>query len=95
MKGLLLVGHEKVPHRFGLRTGDPGNIAGGAGNHGRPASQAWITGKNWGLPELQTSIFLRYGTPDWLEWGEGGKEGLCVFVGILRDFGTLMKTLSH
>ena len=29
---LLLVGHEKVPCRFGLRTGDLGNTAGGAGN---------------------------------------------------------------
>ena len=26
---------------------------------------------------------------------KGGKEGLCVFVGVLRDFGILMKTLSH
>ena len=34
-KGLLLVGHEKVPHSFGL-TGDCGDTADGAGilNHG-------------------------------------------------------------
>ena len=32
MKGLLLVGHEKVPCGFGVRTGDPSNTAGGAGN---------------------------------------------------------------
>ena len=37
-------------------------------------------------------LFLRYGTPD---WEKEGKEGLCVFVGVLRDFGILMKTLSH
>ena len=46
VKGLLLVGHEKVPRGFGLRTGDPGDTADGAGNRGRPASPAWITGKN-------------------------------------------------
>ena len=34
--------------------------------------------------------FLRYGTPDWTE-----EEGRTVFVGILKDFSILMKTLSH
>ena len=39
VKGLLLVGCEKVPHGFGLRTGDHGgNTAEGSGNHGGPAS---------------------------------------------------------
>ena len=50
-KGLLLVGHEKVPHGFGL-TGDcSSHTAGGAGslNHGLL------------LP------FLRHGTPDWAQ----------------------------
>ena len=37
-------------------------------------------------------LFLRYGTPD---WAKGGKAVLCVFVGVLRNFGILMKTLSH
>ena len=37
-------------------------------------------------------LLLRYSAPD---WAEVGKEGLCVFVGVLRDFGILMKTLSH
>ena len=37
-KGLLLVGQEKVPGGSGLRTGDPGHTADGAGNRGRPAS---------------------------------------------------------
>ena len=49
MKGLLLVGHEKVPHGFGL-TGDcSSHTADGAGSldHGL-------------LP-----LFLRYSTPDW------------------------------
>ena len=32
VKGLLLVGHEKVPCGFGLRTGDPDYTADGAGN---------------------------------------------------------------
>ena len=53
-KGLLLVGHKKVPHGSGL-TGDHGrDIADGAGTEG--------------LPEPWTSLlFLRYGTPDWAE----------------------------
>ena len=36
-------------------------------------------------------LFLRYGAPEWAE-GEGG---LCVSVGILKDFNISMKTLSH
>ena len=47
---------------------------------------AWAE-KNHGL----LFLFLRYGTPD----GQRGKEGLCTSVGILRDFGISMKTLSH
>ena len=38
VKGLLLVGHEEVPCGFGLRTGDRGDTADGAGNRGRPVS---------------------------------------------------------
>ena len=50
-KGLLLVGHEKVPHGFGL-TGDCGShTADGAGS------------LNHGL----LLLFLRHGTPDWAE----------------------------
>ena len=57
VKGLLLVARqEKVLCRFGLRTGDPSNTADGAGNRGRPPSRAWITGKNWGLPEPRNSF---------------------------------------
>ena len=50
-RGLLLVGHEKMPHGFGL-TGDcSSHTADGAGslNHGLV------------LP------FLRHGTPDWVQ----------------------------
>ena len=36
-------------------------------------------------------LFLRYRTPDWVR----EKEGLCAFVGILKDFSLLMKTLNH
>ena len=36
----LLVGDEEVPQGFGLRTGDSGDTADGAGNYRRPASQA-------------------------------------------------------
>ena len=36
-------------------------------------------------------LFLRYGP----QTGEREKEGLRVSVGILKDFGILMKTLSH
>ena len=38
VKELLLVGQEKVPCGFVLRTGDSGNTANGAGNRGRPAT---------------------------------------------------------
>ena len=94
VKGLLLVGHERVQCGFGLRTGDPSDTADGAENRGRPAPQARVTGENSGkLPEPQTSISfpeIWYPRP-----GKGRKEGLRVFVGILRDFEVLMKTLSH
>ena len=81
VKGLLLVGHKKVPHGFGLRTGDPGDTADGSGNCGRPASQAQITEKDQGLPEPQTSI--SFPEMQYPGLGKGGKEGLCVFVGVL------------
>ena len=51
MKGLLLVGHEKVPHGFGL-TGDPGGYTvDSAGN----------------LSHGLLLLFLRYGALDWAE----------------------------
>ena len=47
--GLLLVGHEKVPHGFGLTGDHGGNAADGAGS------------LNHGL----LLLFLRFGTLDW------------------------------
>ena len=45
-----------------------------------------------GLPGPWTSTsFLSYGTPDWAK----GRKKDCAFVGILKDFSILMKTLSH
>ena len=65
VKGLLLVGQEKVKWGFGLRTGDPGDTADGAGNHGRPASRAQIIGKRQGyLSHGLLFLFLRYSNPD-------------------------------
>ena len=94
VKGLLLVSHEKVPCGFGLRTGDCGGYtADGAGNRARTASWVQITRKNQQLPEPQTSIYFPEIRYPWL--GKGGKERLCVFVGVLRDFGILTKILSH
>ena len=37
VKGLSLVGHDEVPHGFGLRTRDHSVTADGAGDFGRPA----------------------------------------------------------
>ena len=90
VKGLLLVSHEKVPHGFGLRTGDQdGDTANGAGNHGRPASGTWITGKNLGLPEPCT--FVSFPEIWYSRLGKEWKERLCVFVSALRKFGILSK----
>ena len=43
-ESLSLVGYEKVPRGFGLRTGDPSNTTDGAGNHGeacQPSMDYW------------------------------------------------------
>ena len=78
-KGLLLVSHKKVPHDSEL-TGDcGGNTANGAGTEGLP--EPWTSTS---FPETQ-----------YPRLGKGEKEGLCVFVGILKNFRILMKTLSH
>ena len=73
VKGLLLVGHEKVPHGSGLTGDHGGNTEDGAGTER--------------LPELRTSTCPGL--------GKGEKEGLCAFVGILKNFSILLKTLSH
>ena len=52
-----------------------------------------ITGKSPELPEPRTSVSfpeIRYP-----RLGREGKEGLGAFVSISRDFGILMKILSH
>ena len=70
VKGLLLVGHEKVPHGYGL-TGDLGdNTADGVGTKG--------------LPELWTST--SFPETRYPGLGKGEKEGLRASVGILKDF---------
>ena len=56
VKGLSLVGREKVPNGFGLRTGDRDDTADGAGNCRNPAHRARIT-ENGELAEPQTSIY--------------------------------------
>ena len=75
-KGLLLVGREKVPHGSGL-TGDcSGNTVDGARTKGLP--KPWTSTS---FPEIQYPAI-----------GKGEKEGLCAFVGILKNFSILMKT---
>ena len=95
VKGLSLVGPEKVPRGFGLRTGGQGNTADSVGNCRIPPNRACITGKNRGPPEPQASISspeIRYPGP-----GKAGKEGrtVCVcgcFKG-LWDFNKDIKSL--
>ena len=78
-KGLLLVGHENVPHGSGLTGERGGNTVDGA--------------RTEGLPEPRTSISFPEIRYPGLSKGE--REGLCAFVGILKNFSILMKTLSH
>ena len=77
------MGHEKVPLGLGLRTGDPGDTADGAGNRRRLANQAQITGKNpvegrGYLSHVFLFLFLRYSTPDWAKGGR--KDYVCLWV---------------
>ena len=67
------------PHGFGL-TGDYGsNTEDGAGTEGLPES--WTSTS---FPEIR-----------YPRLGQGEKEGLCAFVGILKNISILMKPLSH
>ena len=59
---------------------------------GLPAKHGLLGGTGGYLSHGLLFLFLRYDT---LDWAKVGKEGLCVFVGVLRDFGILTKTLSH
>ena len=78
-KGLFLVGHERVPYGSGLTGDRDSDTADGAGTEG--------------LPEPWTSASFPEITVPWA--GQREKEGLCAFVGILKNFSILMKTLSH
>ena len=71
VKGLLLVGHEKVPHGFGFTGDRRGNTADHAGTKGLPEPRGF---PNHGL----LLLFLRYGTLDQAE-GEGRTVHLWVF----------------
>ena len=87
VKGLLQVGHEKVPCGFGLRTGDPGDTADGAGNRGSSASRAEVTGKSQGLPEPWTSISVPEIRYPWTgQRGEGRTVCMCEYSRRLWDF---------
>ena len=78
-KGLLLVGYEKVPHGSGLPGVRSSDTADDARTEG--LSEPWTSTS---FPEI------------WYPGlGRGEKEGLCAFVGILKNFSILMKTLSH
>ena len=59
---------------------------------GLPAKHR-LLGGIWSLGKLWTSISLpEIWSP---QLGKVGKEGLGVFVGVLRDFGILMVTFCH
>ena len=73
------MGHEKVPHGFGLTGDHGGDMADGAGNRG----VTWAMDFYFFSWDMVPRI------------GETEKEGLCAFLGILKDFGILMKTLSY
>ena len=63
VKGLLLVGHEKVPHGFGLTGDQGGDTIDGAGTEGPP--EPWTSTS---FPEILY--------PDWAE-GEGRTVYVC------------------
>ena len=73
------MGHKKVPHGFGLTGDRGGNTSDGA--------------RTEGLSEPRTSTsFPEIWYPG---LGKEEKEGLCEFVGILKNCSILTKTLSH
>ena len=70
--------------------------------HGSQARGNHVALAEWGPRGIDTAdgagslnhgllLFLRYGTPDWAK----GRGKDCTFVGILKNFSILMKTLSH
>ena len=60
VKCLSLVGHEEVPHGFGLRTGDRGDIADGVRNLGRPDK---LSMNYWEKPGEVSCGFLLFFSP--------------------------------
>ena len=70
-------GPEKVPHGSGLTEDCVSDTADGARTEGLPEPRTSTS-----FPEMQYPGL-----------GTGEKEGLCVFVGILKNFSILMKTL--
>ena len=102
VKGLSLVGHEEAPCGLGLRSEDRGsNSADGAGDHGRPPRRAQMTERNREPCAVDFCSFPsggRYFRMTCSETGlpgQSGKGGLCVFVGVLRDFGVLRAKFCH
>ena len=78
VKGLLLVGHEMVPHGSGL-TGYPGSdTVDGARTKGLPAP--WTSTS---FPEIQYPGLAK-----------GEREGLCASLGILKDFSILNEDIK-
>ena len=71
VKGFLLVGHEKVPHGSRLTDNCSGDTV--------------KCGTKW-LPEPQTSTSFPEIQFPYPGLGKREKEGLCVFVGILKNF---------
>ena len=69
-------------------TSSPPHDFGLTGDH---SSDTADDARNWGA--TWATNFFSWDTVPWT--GQREKEGLCVFVGILKDFGILMKTLSH
>ena len=73
-----------------------------------PVTQLMVLGTEGDLPAKLGLLGLLGRTEDYLSHrlpflflrlvpriGQRGKEGLYVFMGVLRDFGILMKTLNH
>ena len=75
------MGHEKVPHGFGLRTGDHGDTADGAGS-GKPAQTSKDLLRGIGRSELWISVvfLLENNTSEWhvlrLTLLQNGPEGM-------------------
>ena len=93
-KGLLLVGQEKVPYGFRLRTGDPATQLMVPETKGCPPAKHPLLGRTGGyLSHGLIFLFLRYGTPDWAKGGEGRTVCVCGCFKGLWDFNEDIKSL--